>query len=56
MANTGRYIYCPAAGRIHGNKKTFREWLRLKFRRPVTPDLFATCGYRAPYYPSGYKK
>ncbi len=56
MANTGRYSYCPAAGKIRGNRKTLREWLLFKLRRQEQPDVFAICAYGAPYYPSGYKK
>ena len=58
MANTGRYIFTPAAGRIHGNRTTLREkfhFWRLK-RQQCKPDVFQVTGYLPAYYPAGYKK
>ena len=54
MAKVGRYFDCPAAGKIHRNRKTFREWLISKLRKKPVPDVFMICDYHPAYYPSGY--
>jgi hypothetical protein len=58
MAKTGRYYYCPMAGKINrrSNRKTLREWLISKLKRKDKPDLFMICDYHPAYYPAGYKK
>lgn len=56
MAKVGRYSYCPAAGKIRGNRKSLREWLISKLKRRPAPDLFTICDYYPAYYPAGYKK
>ena len=56
MARTGRYIYCPAAGRIRGNRRTLREWLSFRFKKREVPDLYMFGDYYPAYYPGGYKK
>lgn len=57
MARTGRYCYCPAAGKIHYNFPTIRErilrWLNRKNRATL---LYPVGDYEQPCYPSGYKK
>ena len=55
MTNVGRYWECPAHVKIRGNRRTFRQWLKLKFRRREAPDLYMICDYHPTYYPSGYK-
>ena len=56
MAKTGRYTYCPAAGKIHRNHRTLREWLIKKLKRRERPDMFMICDYHPAYYPASYKK
>ena len=58
MANTGRYIFTPAAGRIKGNRNTLADWFHFwKIRRQERKaDLFEVTGYLPAYYPQGYKK
>lgn len=56
MAKVGRYSYCPAAGKIRGNRKSLREWLISKLKKKPTPDMFMIVDYYPAYYPAGYKK
>lgn len=56
MANTSRFVYCPMAGKIRGNRKTFREWLISRIRRRERPDVFMISNCYPAFYPSGYKK
>jgi len=56
MASVGRYFNCPQVRKIHGNRRTLREWLLLKLKRRETPDMYPICDYYSACYPSGYKK
>ena len=56
MAKVGRYSSCPMAGKIRGNRKTFREWLISRIRRRERPDVFMISNCYPAFYPSGYIK
>ena len=53
MAQTSRYTYCPAAGKIRGNRMSLMEWLRhRRYRRNRLPDLFTVVNYCPAIYPT----
>ena len=57
MANTGRYSYCPMAGKIRGNRRTLRDIIiRWLDRRNGVGDVSLIVNCSQPYYPTGYKK
>jgi len=56
MANTGRFVNHPAAKKIRGNRRTFRQWLLRRFNRREVPEIFSVVNVNAAYYPAGYKK
>ena len=54
---TGRYVYCPMAGKNRRNRMSLRErFLRWRKMRSRKIDVFPICDYGPACYPSGYKK
>ena len=56
MARTGRYCYCPMAGKIHRNAPTLIERIRRWKTRKNEKFMITFSDYQTPCYPTGYFK
>lgn len=52
MKITGRYVFCPAAGKIRRNAPTLIERIRKLFRKRERPDLYMIVDYYPAIYPA----